>query len=276
MKFRPPRVEALVAPYMAKKALSDPRRYDIFHPSAWGSCLRKIAYQHYNDHFHFYEQQPHELNMRFERIFDNGHAIHERWQSYLDNAGFLRGLWKCPVPSCGIVYGSGEPLGIFNPVRAGGFRCECGNEKFLSYEELTVASEAQYNFKGAVDAVVDVRGTQHATDSDMDVFVVDFKSMKHDYFLDLVHAKWEHVVQVHIYMWLLGLKAAVVVYECKNTQNLKEMFVPRDDALVERIKGEAEWLVKVIKRGKLPRRPKGFFKSKFPCMFCEFAGRCYA
>jgi hypothetical protein len=275
VKFRPPRVEALVAPYMIKKATGNTRRYDIFHPSAWGSCLRKIVFQYYNEQFNFLPASPRDVDLRMERVFDNGHGIHARWQDYLDKAGVLRGLWRCPNPSCGKMHGEGELLGIFNPMREEGFSCSCGNDEVLVYEEVTVRSEPEYNFCGNVDSIVDVRGTPHADGGNMDVFVVDMKSMKDTYFLELQHAKWEHVVQVHIYMWLLDLHAAVVLYECKDNQEIKEMFVPRDESIVERIKTEAKWLLRVIKRGKLPPRQKSYSQYKIPCRFCEFVGQCY-
>jgi CRISPR/Cas system-associated exonuclease Cas4 (RecB family) len=162
-----------------------------------------------------------------------------------------------------------------NPVRKPGFKCACGNDKEMLYEELLVKSGAEYNFEGHVDAVLDVRGTKMESGTPMDVFVVDLKTMKDDLFFDLQQAKWEHVVQVHVYMWLLGLSAAVVLYENKDRQSVKDMFVPRDEALVERIKSEAAWMVDVLRNGKLPPRPEGVSKSKPPCRFCEFASFCY-
>ena len=276
MNTRPPKMESVIAPFMIKKALDNTRRYDIFHPSAWGSCLRRIAYQYYNENFNFLKKQPYEVDLRMERIFDNGHRLHDRWQDYLDKAGVLRGLWRCPNPTCGKMHGKDEKLGIFNPARVDpDFRCDCGNTEELVYEELTVKSDPKYNFEGNVDAIVDVSGTRSASGQAFDIFVVDFKSMKDNLFVDLEAAKWEHIVQTNIYMWLLDLQAAVVVYENKNDQKMKEMLIPRDDALIERIKSEAEWLARVLESGKLPPRPEGFFKSKFPCRFCEFVDVCF-
>jgi hypothetical protein len=218
-------------------------------------------------------------------IFDNGHGVHHRWQKYLDNANVLRGAWKCPDPKCGKIWGLDEPLGIFNPVRfglpkvaaAGSFECTCGNRTELDYHELVVTSDKEFNFKGSVDAIVDVRGPlgQDKPAAKSDIFVVDFKSCKSTYFEEIVHAKWEHVVQIHVYMWLLNLDMGVVLYECKDDQKLKEMPVPRDPTLIERIKTESKWLLSVLEANKMPPIPSGFSQSKIPCYFCEFANRCY-
>jgi hypothetical protein len=273
---QPPRVELLTKAFMIDKALSSTRRYEAFHPSAWGSCLRKIAYQHYNEKKVFIRKTDQDVDLRMERIYDNGHGMHARWQNYLDCAGVLRGVWKCPNPLCGLSHGSEEPHGIFNPLRTPGWACKCGNDKKLSYEEVQVKSDPRYNFEGHVDAIVDVRGTPFAAGNGNDLYIADFKTIKAEMFDELQGAKHEHVVQVHIYMWLLGLSAAMVVYESKDSQHLKEMHVPRDEAMIADIQEKAEWLIEVLKRGKLPQRPDGFSLSKFPCRLCEFAGLCYA
>jgi len=271
------RVTSLVAPYLIKKALNSDRRHDHFHPSAWGSCLRKVAFQYYNEKFKFHVRETTDVNIRMEMIFDNGHGIHHRWQKYLDNANVLRGAWQCPNPLCRKIYGLESPMGIFNPSRADGFKCQCGNTKYLDYHELVVTSDKDFNFKGSVDAIVDVRGPlgQNKPAGPNDLFVVDFKSSKSSDFDDIVHAKWEHVVQVHIYMWLLNLSMAVVLYECKDDQRIKEMPVPLDPNLVERIKKESKWLLSVLEANKMPPLPPGYSQSKIPCYFCEFSNRCY-
>jgi CRISPR/Cas system-associated exonuclease Cas4 (RecB family) len=261
---------------MIAKAQSNERKYDFFHPSAWGSCLRCIAYQFYNQQHGFLKKHNSVIDQRMERIFDNGHGMHLRWQEYLAASRILRGCWTCTI--CGIVYGRDALLGILSPTVTEGpnWTCACGSKKELKYQEVLVSSEPRYNFEGHVDAIVDLRGTEFQQGNECDVFVLDFKSIKDDYFSELRHAKHEHVVQIHIYMWLLDLKAAVVLYENKDDQNVKEMFVPRDEALVARIKEESLWLVEVLKHGKLPPRPTGHSRSKIPCRFCDFQELCYA
>jgi hypothetical protein len=273
---RPPLVEGVLRPFAIKRALDNPRRYDIFHPSAWGSCLRKMAYQYYNEQEHFADKKGIDVDCRMQRVFDNGHSVHERWQNYLDDAGILRGWWKCPNPLCGKTYGEENPIGIFNPLRTvPDFHCECGNNKKLRYEEVLVKSEECYNFEGHCDAVVDLSNNPQKRNNQFDVFVVDFKSMKDEYFGELVEAKHEHVVQVHIYMWLLNIQSAVVLYENKDNQALKECFVPRDEELIEKIKQQAIWLRGKLQNRELPFKPAGYSRTKFPCGWCEFRSLCY-
>lgn len=276
MSTLPPKIELISKPYMVKKAMENTRRYDVFHPSAWGICLRKVAYQYYNEAQKFFKKTPCDVDTRIERVFDNGHGMHARWQSYLDGAGILRGVWKCANPLCGKTYGNDVKVGIFNPLRTiPGFTCSCGNNKKLVYEELLIESEHHYNFEGHCDAVVDIRGSAFARNDDLDLLVVDFKSMKDDEFMELEHAKHEHVVQVHIYMWVLGLQGAIVLYESKDNQKVKEIFVPRNEKIIEQVKEEALWMRDLLDKRKLPPRPDGVSASKVPCRFCEFAKLCY-
>ena len=272
---KPPRLENVIRPHLVKKAAENTRRYDIFHPSAWGYCLRKVAYQYYNEKGKFFQKTEADVNSRLEMIFDNGHHVHARWQDYLANTGVLRGIWRCPNPTCGKRYGEGQKLGIFNPMDVRGWKCKCGNENKLEYDEVPIISEPEYNFRGNCDAILDFRGTPFEVKSALDVIVVDFKSMKNDDFSKLTHAKPEHVVQVNIYIWVLGLKGGILLYENKDKQLVKEIFVPRDETLIERVKKEALWMSKILKEGKLPTRKEFFGRSSEPCLWCEFRDLCY-
>ena len=275
---RPTSLETMTRQFVIKKARDNDRKYDVFHPSAWGICLRKVAYQHYNYLDNFMKKADLGVDLRGERIYDNGNGAHSRWQRCLAGSGVLRGAWKCPNPLCNQVHGEEERLGIFNPLQARpGWRCPCGNDKLLDYEEVRVTSDPRYNFDGHVDAIIDVRNTEYKTgDDDLDLFVMDFKTMKSDQFVSLAKPKDEHVVQVNIYMWLLDLKSSVLAYENKDDQSLKEIYVPRDDELIDKIKRQSEWLVEALRRRKVPMRPDGSSMSRPPCRFCEFVGLCYA
>jgi CRISPR/Cas system-associated exonuclease Cas4 (RecB family) len=270
----PVKLEGVVHSHMVKKALENSRRFSYFHPSAWGQCLRKISYQYYNEQKPFLQRTSQDVNDKGERVFDNGHSMHDRWSKYLDHAGVLRGAWRCTNSLCGKVYGGVEKHGILNPSAEQKWKCACGSTKRLAYQEIHLVSDKKYNFEGHCDGVIDVRGTDFAQGK-FDMFVVDFKSAKDETFCELTEPKREHVVQVNIYMWLLELDAAVVLYENKNTQNLKEFFVPRDDKLIENIKEKAVELQEILAAHKLPPRPSDFSRSKFPCFLCEFVRFCW-
>lgn len=278
VQITPLKVELVTQNYLVQKAAANDRKYDIFHPSAWGGCLRKVAYQYYNGEEQFVIKRASNISLKGERIFDNGHSVHARWQKYLDGSGVLRGYWKCTNPMCNAVYGEKEKLGILNPLRKDPcWKCRCGNNISLEYQEIRVKSDTTYNFDGHCDAVIDFRGTPYERQDKYDLIVVDFKSIKDEHFADITEykPKHEHVVQVNIYMWILDLHGSVVLYENKNTQMVKEIFVPRDDKLIENVKEQAIWMRNVLKDKKLPNRPDGVSPSRMPCRFCEFAAFCW-
>ena len=269
---KPISIESFLHPLLVQRTLADNRPYDVFHPSEWGSCIRKTAYRYYNYKQPFVIKTAKDIDSRSVRIFDNGDYMHARWQKYLDDAGILRGRWKCK--KCGKEFGSNSGLlGIFNPAHEKGWNCQCGNND-MEYVELPVQSLPEYNFSGHCDAVVDVSGTPLKRGC-FDVFVIDFKSIKDQNFASLEGAEYKHAVQVNIYMWLLGLDGAIVLYENKNTQKIRECFVPRNDALIGTIKSETLALVDLLNNNKIPKRPAGMTPSKDPCCWCDFAKYCY-
>ncbi len=275
--MNPPSIELITKDYVVNKAINNTRSFSMFHPSSFGGCMRKTAYQWYNETQKFFQKTSYDVNLKLERIFDNGHSMHHRWKEYFDGAGVLRGLWKCSNPCCGKVYGKETYLGVFNPLKTNSnWSCECGNNKHLEYEETVVTSPPEYNLRGSVDIILDLRNTKFEVEGGLNTFIVDMKSMKNDYFKDLEEAKGEHIIQVHIYMWLLDLQGAVVLYENKDNQAIKEIFVPKNLELIEQIKKQAYWLNNhVLPNNQLPQRPTGYTKSCDQCHWCEFSKICY-
>lgn len=275
---RPVSLEAVLRPYFVSKALSDKRPYDVFHPSSWGTCVRQTAYEYYNYKNPFLVRTAQDINPRVERIFDNGHGVHARWQKYLDDMAILRGQWKCK--GCGTISGNGQKLGILNPAHDRGWACPCGyryreiRSQLNEYVELEVRSDPEFNFLGHCDAVVDLTGTEFRRGK-YDVFVVDFKSINDENFGSLEKPEYKHVVQVNIYMWLLGLDAAVVLYENKSAQTLKEFFVPRNEDMIRKIQSESLALMDLLKGNRIPKRPAGMSLTKEPCRWCQYSKFCY-
>ena len=270
---RPVSLEAVLRPYVVKKAMNDVRPYDVFHPSGWGVCIRQTAYEYYNYKQQFLLKSPLDIESRSERIFDNGDYVHLRWQSYLDDVGVLRGYWRCKNPLCGKVYGEGERLGVFNPAHAPGWSCQCGCKE-TEYRELAVRSPPEFNFSGHCDAVVDLSHTEFKRGV-FDIFVVDFKSIKDSNYSALTGPDHKHVIQVQIYMWLLGLDAGLVVYENKDCQAVRECFVPRSESVIGTIKSESLALMDLLAKNQIPKRPAGTTASREPCRWCKYSQFCY-
>lgn len=76
-----------------------PRGYEIYHPSAFGQCLRKMQYQRYEERG-LITSKPSAPESRMVRIWDTGHSMHDRWANYFEEIGVLRGVWECSNPEC--------------------------------------------------------------------------------------------------------------------------------------------------------------------------------
>lgn len=167
--------------YLRWKNLNGPPRgHEVFHPSAFGSCLRRMQYQRYAERGYI-QAEPQQPEAKTVRIFDTGHAMHARWAKYWEDIGVLRGIWECANHCChlwddageyrgdrdgcayvktefaGVVkdpiirprrYGEQDKLGAFKPEK-----CVCGCRNF-DYHEITVEDKS-LNFYGHVDQILD-------------------------------------------------------------------------------------------------------------------------
>ena len=70
--------------------------------------------------------------------------------------------------------------------------------------------------------------------------ILEIKSINSNGFRNLYFPKPEHLVQVHAYMFALGIPRGVLLYEEKDGQNLKNFFVKEDpvirDGILEKIR----------------------------------------
>jgi len=262
--------------FLKKKGIysRDSRGYSHFHPSAFGDCLRKMAFQYHSEKdSRFKVEEP--VDVKFMRICDTGHAFHHRMQHDLSDMGILRGWWKCR--SCGNVIGKEDPIGIFLPET-----CDCitGKDdrrrgiKLFEYEEIFLKSEPQYNFKGNCDGIVElIKGDPDSR------YVIDFKSISEGGFSYLKQPDQKYIIQITIYMWLTGIKKSIIYYEDKNKHFLKEFMIPYDEGLVDHIKKSSSKLFEICSLGKIPKIPKDYTKTNKPCIKfnkkCEFYNFCY-
>ena len=237
-----------------KRVIDDnDRDYTYFHPSEFHECVRKIAYK-------FYEVEgKNKITPDLQRIFDNGHYMHERYVQYFRNIGIIYGVWQCANPLCKEEYGRDVNIGIVEPEMP----CEkCGCEKYF-YEEVNVRKD-DFWFSGHIDCIFKLAG---------DLGIVDFKSMNSRMFSQLREPLEKHIIQVTIYLWILDIHSGFLLYENKDTQKIKLYEIVRNDELVEKIKNRAMGLKGILEQRKLPKRP--FKKDSKQCKSCDFKSVCW-
>jgi len=251
----------------------DTRGFSHFHPSSFGGCLRKTAFQYYGE-FDEQFQLKETLDIRSVRRFDAGHAFHWRMQKDFAEMGILRGFWKCRA--CGKVHGKDEKIGILLPET-----CECQKKadkrrglKLFEYEEIFLKSPPEYNFQGHCDGIIE----KEIGNADSR-YVVDFKTINSGGFERLNKPNDIYVQQISIYMWLSGVHKSFIFYEDKNDHYVKEFPIEYDEKEIDKIIKKAAKLKILLDRKKIPKKPDDYRKDKKPCKqygrVCEFASFCY-
>ena len=152
------------------------------------------------------------IDARLQRIFDFGTAIHEYVQNHWF-ADWLIGEWRCDL--CGAMQQGKRPVG-----------CSCGSQDFR-YKEIKMYLE-EYLISGHTDGVLDIGG-KHV------LLEIKTCSSKQYEIINLMKRKpmQAHLEQVQLYMWMLGVNEAVILYLEKDESLLAEFLVKRDDSVAE-------------------------------------------
>lgn len=113
-------------------------------------------------------------------------------------------------------------------------------------------------------------------------YIVEFKSNKEwlykynnkevDY---LQEPKKEHVGQVQLYMHFTGIHNAIILYENKNTSEIREFIIKYDETEAKNILEGFLSTYEKISLNELPERLEKANKNKYPCAWCEFREICF-
>lgn len=189
---------------------------------------------------------PERLSLQRMNIFEEGHSIHRKWQNWFKESGIL------------------------------------------VQDEVPVVDK-EHRIIGHADAIVeDKKGKA----------VVEIKSVgvgtirMEDYSMFAPYAKKEitiddlwnsikypfdsHVRQVQLYMHCLDIHEALVLYEWKPTQDVKEFAVQFQPEVVAPILASCHTVVRSLEADTPPERPSWLSKEHRICKSCPFKEVCYA
>lgn len=85
----------------------------------------------------------------------------------------------------------------------------------------------------------------------------------------------EHYGQVQMYMHFTGIHEGIVLYENKNTSELKEFHVEYDREFFKTMMDELYSIWLKVRLNETPDRPNGMSQDKYPCTLCKFRTHCY-
>jgi hypothetical protein len=276
------------------------------------NCLRMQQYKHYawKGLIDVVYEDPTSLK---HRLFDKGHNMHHRWSKYFDEIGnVLMGGWKCKNILCYMfddngkintsadvqqlykkgktrIYGYGKDVKpIFRPDK-----CICGCTDFEYVE--TMVSAPELNMRGHADLLINCenliedrfKGVTISYNKDFlptgnSKVVGDMKTISSKRWKAQLIQKGpdkDYLVQLTIYVHILGADYGIIMYENKDTSEMKWYMVPRNDKWWEIIQWQAKRMIEMAKpdgngRVKLPP-PKYKTKKEYKCSWCEFKSLCH-
>lgn len=243
---------------------SDPtRRTDVLHPSEMSGS----DWCHRASYFQLLGHKPtakRTMTLRLASVFEEGHAIHAKWQRWFQEMGNLYGKWHClhcDEYFWGDVHCHDEGPMVYHEVP-------------LFYEPLRIFGHSDGWLKGfGEDLMLEIKSVGEGTLR----FEAPELLAQHDYNFDKAWKAIEapfmkHVTQVQIYMKLAELlqlegypKEAIIIYQNKATQDIKEFVIPKSDFGITHIFEAAEKIVKAVDS----RTPLGCNISVDGCGKCK-------
>ena len=230
-----------------------------FYPSSAGKCSRAIVYQMLG-----YKQA--EFEGRTLLIFENGNSMHNRIESILGQTGLLIAPeFSFEKPEWRISGRSDAIIKNFLPHEPSNNIIKLLEPVFLTDENGNTIRENNNKIK------VEDRLIYEGPDND--VMIVELKSISDKSFGYLKEGKLEHQLQLNLYMYLTGIRMGMLLYENKNTQEMKEYFVPYNVDLAKIIVSQILYVNDFVNRKELP--PREFERSDFQCRYCGYKDECW-
>jgi hypothetical protein len=112
----------------------------------------------------------------------------------------------------------------------------------LKQMEVSVEN-TEYEICGHADGIMDIGGLDG---------VLEVKSMNSNQFYSIYEPKPEHLVQLNVYMFCLGIPRGCLLYECKDNQELEEFYLKQDSAVLEPVLSKIKYVQNCLKEGREP------------------------
>jgi rubrerythrin len=225
---------------------------------------------------HVPESDPDNLSLRRLNVFTEGHAIHDKWQRWMYKAGGLAGLFRCP--ECRWTWYDRSP-----------FECpECGHHGMMDYREVPLRDDERL-IMGHADgewwdkhgmALVEIKsiglGTLRWDAPNLYEGYESGDMSLDDLWKRIKRPLLPHRRQISLYLHMRGLTNAIVLYEWKPDQDVREFHVRKEEELIAPLLDKAEQVVHAVSVGALPPRPvEATHKSSEFCRFCPFKTECW-
>lgn len=102
-----------------------------------------------------------------------------------------------------------------------------------------------------------------------ELIVLDVKSINKNGFRNLYKPSYGYIVQLNVYMYCLGLRYGILLYECKDDQEVAEFLVEYNESILVPIFQKLKYVQKCIQLGQVPPRFEGY-----DCYWCSYNSSC--
>jgi len=185
---------------------------------------------------------------------------------------------KCPRALAFILFGEKEVYSLdVKKIFDTGHAFHGKIEKYLNglreMGDITIEAmeDRKYDEKlkitGKCDSVIKINATGER-------YLIELKSIKDAGYEWLKEPKPEHVGQAHVYMQMFDVRKALIVYENKDTQKMKEFLVNWDPKVLDEIRKKLKKVFKKVAQKKLPAKP--YVETDWQCRYCSFKKYCWA
>lgn len=238
------RVIGSVERHLLSKPKDRSRRTDVLHPSEMvsGDWCHRASY------FQLLGKEPNStrsISMRLMSVFEEGHMIHAKWQKWFQEMGTLYGKWYCS--ECEEFFW-------------GGSDCHDGPLEYrevpLFYEPLRMSGHSDGWLKNlGTDLMLEIKSIGIGTIRwEAPELLIEHNNNFDAVWKNLNAPFQKHIMQVQIYMKLAELlwgpdvpQEAVLIYEAKPNQEIKEFVVPKSDFGITELFDAAKMICDAIK-----------------------------
>lgn len=244
------------------------------HPSGISGCPRAVVYERIG--IQKVEVWP--MSAKTQRIFDNGNSFHRRMQEYYARMGILWGGWKChSCEGCDplrnvtnvddtIISRGCRKRDSLRPECPRGFPSEWERDQKIKprfdYDELGFFIESK-KISGYTDGILERGGTRA---------VLELKSIKDQNFAALAGPQPDHNEQVQLYIYGFNADYAVIQYESKNSQDIKEYVIDRDESKIKELFDRADLIWNCLDTCQIPSRK---CRSIGEARWCNYKDYCF-
>jgi len=133
---------------------------------------------------------------------------------------------------------------------------------------IVVASEVHIppteGISGRADAIVNLEG---------ELYVVDFKSINSSILRGMNEPKEENILQLQLYMHFFKIKKGILLYEGKDSLEMKEFLVEYNKDIAEKVLKDFKRLRINLEKDLVPKRLPDY-PDNWQCRYCPFAEIC--